>query len=46
MTVQGRDSTLNRIEMAKPDGQRIEILINQTEADVIFTMNVLQRFFR
>ena len=46
VTVQGRDSTLNRIEMAKPDGQRIDILINQTEADVIFTMNVLQRFFR
>jgi outer membrane lipoprotein-sorting protein len=44
--VRGKESQLERIEMLKSDDQRIEILIKDSQADVIFTMDVLKRFFR
>ena len=44
--VQGRQTSLDRIEMVKSDEQRIEIIINDSQSDVIFAMDVLQRFFR
>jgi hypothetical protein len=46
VVVHGQKTDLDRIEMVKSDQQRIEILIKSTEADVIFPMDVLQRFFR
>jgi hypothetical protein len=46
VVVHGRQTALDRIEMVKTDQQRIEILINHTEADVIFSIDVLQHFFR
>jgi hypothetical protein len=44
--VQGRQASLDRIEIVKSDEQRIEILINESQSNVIFSMDVLQRFFR
>jgi hypothetical protein len=44
--VHGRQSALDRIDMIKSDQQRIEILITSTESGVIFTMDILKRFFR
>ncbi|MEO6002155.1 MAG: hypothetical protein ABIZ04_03540 [Opitutus sp.] len=44
--VHGKDAELNRIDMIKSPQQRIEILITSTMADVIFPVDVLQRFFR
>lgn len=46
IVVQGRDATVERIEMVKSEQQRIEILLKNSQADVIFPMDVLQRFFR
>lgn len=44
--VQGQNSHLERIEMLKSDDQRIEILIKDAQANVIFPLDVLRRFFR
>jgi len=46
IVVQGRQAALDRIEMIKSEEQRIEIIIKESEAGVIFPMNVLKRFFR
>ena len=46
VVVQGRQTALDRIVMAKSNEQRIEILITKSQADVIFPMDLLQRFFR
>jgi hypothetical protein len=46
LLVHGRQTALDRIEMIKSDQQRIEILITSTESGVIFTMDILKRFFR
>jgi outer membrane lipoprotein-sorting protein len=46
LVVHGRQRQLERIEMLKSDDQRIEILIKDSQADVIFPMDVLRRFFR
>ena len=44
--VQGQQTRLERIEIVKSDEQRIEITLSDSQSDVIFTMDVLQRFFR
>jgi outer membrane lipoprotein-sorting protein len=46
VVVHGQKTVLDRIEMTKSDAQRIEIVITKSEVDVIFPMDVLQRFFR
>ncbi|MCF3651475.1 outer membrane lipoprotein carrier protein LolA [Synoicihabitans lomoniglobus] len=44
--VDGEDNQLQRIEMRQSDRQRIEIVIGESQADVIFTSAEIQRFFR
>jgi hypothetical protein len=44
--VQGSQARLDRIEIVKSDEQRIEILISESQSPVIFSMDVLQRYFR
>jgi hypothetical protein len=44
--VSGRGAGLERIELVRSSGQRIEILISHTQEDVLFTGDVLRRFFR
>lgn len=44
--VHGRANALDKIEMLKSDQERIEIIITDTQSDVIFPMDILQRFFR
>ena len=46
VVVHGSQKTLERIDLARSDQQRIEILIKESQSDVIFPMDVLQRFFR
>jgi hypothetical protein len=44
--VHGQQTKLDRIEIVKSDEQRIEITLTDSQSDVIFAMDVLQRFFR
>jgi outer membrane lipoprotein-sorting protein len=44
--VNGDHGHLNRIEMAKSDQQRIEILLSETKDDVVFSPEELKKFFR
>ena len=46
IVVHGKAAALDKIEMLKSDQERIEILITDTQSDVIFPMDVLKRFFR
>jgi hypothetical protein len=46
LLVSGGGTRLDRIDMTKSDGQRIEILISGTREGVIFPGDVIQRFFR
>jgi hypothetical protein len=46
LVVQGEGGALKKIEMIKSATQRIEILIQDTKEDVLFTGDTLRRFFR
>lgn len=46
LRVHGTGAHLDRIEMVKSDKQRIEILITDTQDNVLFPANVIARFFR
>jgi outer membrane lipoprotein-sorting protein len=46
LTVSGEQNELRRIEMIKSPTQRIEIIIKETQEDVLFTADTLRRFFR
>ena len=46
IVVQGRETAVERIDMVKSEQQRIEIVMTGSQADVIFSMDVLKRFFR
>ena len=46
LTVGGEGNALRRIEMIKSPTQRIEILIKDTQEDVLFTGDTIRRFFR
>jgi hypothetical protein len=46
LEVSGAGGRLDRIEMIKSPAERIEILISDTQDDVIFPAGVLKRFFR
>lgn len=46
LVVSGENARLDRIEMNKSAKQRVEILISETQEDVIFVGAVLDRFFR
>jgi hypothetical protein len=46
LTVAGEGNALRRIEMIKSPTQRIEILIKDTQEDVLFTADTIRRFFR
>ena len=46
LEVSGAGGRLDRIEMIKSPDERVEILISDTQDNVIFPANVLKRFFR
>jgi hypothetical protein len=46
VTVEGEEAHLNRIDLTRSDKQRVEILIKDTIDDVIFSDEVVKRFFR
>lgn len=46
ITVQGHDALLDRIVLAKPGAQRIEIALHDTRENVIFAGDVVDRYFR
>ena len=46
LAVSGKDFVLEKIELVRSPSQRIEILISHTQEDVIFSGDVLDRFFR
>ena len=46
IAVKGRQAELTRIDLVKSADQHIEIIIQDSEADVIFPPEVLKRFFR
>ena len=46
LAVSGQGFVLEKIELVRTPSQRIEILISHTQEDVIFSGDVLDRFFR
>lgn len=46
LVVSGTGATLQKIEMIRSPTQRIEVLVSDTEEDVLFTGDTLVRFFR
>ena len=46
IVVHGKAAALDKIEMLKSDQERIEIVITESQADVIYPMDTLKRFFR
>jgi len=46
LVLSGDRSRLRRIEMTRPRGQRIEIIIGETREGVVFTRDEIARFFR
>lgn len=46
LTVSGERNALRKIEMIKSPTQRIEITIQETQEDVLFTADTIRRYFR